>query len=254
MRFASSSIHQLVVRALVVPVLAFAAVGAYGCSSEDGRVGSDQQPVDSWNGLTQNSLSTNGLTQNGLTQNGLTQNGWTQNGWSANGWVVTLANDANARKLFQYIYSCAMPAGATRELKIDGISYGMLEGSLGLAPEWETSACNDTCQRWVSACVLARTNAYGRRVEISLRAPTVGLDADGLARTAALAVSPLESTTFPIREGSYFGNIFASTLDASGNLVNAPAMYACAGPGSNIPALTMRFCSSQGGSCPIDTG
>src|SRR6202030_2952269 len=41
------------------------------------------------------------------------------------------------------------------------------EGGVGGGP----GTCDESCQRWVSACLLARTNAYGAHVEISMRAP-----------------------------------------------------------------------------------
>ena len=114
--------------------------------------------------------------------------------------------------------------------------------------------CDESCQRWVSACVLARTNAYGAHVEISMRAPA---DAPQAVKNA-LATSPGEVETFALREGAYYGNIFETapvpstppapgyTGPASGPVVQQPAFYACAGPESNVPEITKRFCSSQG--------
>ncbi len=140
---------------------------------------------------------------------------------------------------------------------------------VGTGSKW--GDCDETCQRWVSSCVLARTNAYGEHVEISMRAPK---DAP-LAIRNALTVSSAERNPCPagddpkdptcgytLREGAYYGNIFATTpIDpttgqpatypgtdgpASGPIADTPSYYACAGPGSNIPEVTLRFCSSQG--------
>ena len=67
-------------------------------------------------------------------------------------------------------------------------------------------------------------------------------------------------------EGAYYGNIFATTPvnpppsptvgpdgglvpysgPAIGPIAQTPSFYACAGPESNIPEITKRFCSSQG--------
>ena len=157
---------------------------------------------------------------------------------------------------------------------------GVGNGGVGGAP----GTCDETCQRWVSACVLARTNAYGAHVEISMRAPANAPQ----AIKNALATSPPEVASFGLREGAYYGNIFESaptplvcsgpsnscaaagppsatcytqcvsaspplTPDggpysgpATGPVAETPTFYACAGPGSNIPGLTKRFCSSQG--------
>ena len=62
----------------------------------------------------------------------------------------------------------------------------------------------------------------------------------------ALEVSPSEASDFMLPEGIYYGNIFATTPTATGSITNTPQYFACAGPGSNIPAVTNRFCSSQG--------
>jgi hypothetical protein len=142
---------------------------------------------------------------------------------------------------------------------------------------WGSGTCDESCQRWISACVLARTNAYGVHVRISLRAPA---DAPQAIKDA-LAVTDLERNgadagtdaggdagiePFSLREGAYYGNIFATTPvnpapsptqgpdggvvpytgPAIGPIASTPAYYACAGPGSNIPEITKRFCSSQG--------
>jgi hypothetical protein len=124
----------------------------------------------------------------------------------------------------------------------------------------EAGSCDESCQRWISACVLARTNAYGEHVFISMRAP-----ADAPADIQkALQLGPGEANTYTVREGAYYGNIFETTPvgnppasgpgsapdggpgPATGPVVESPAFYACAGPDSNVPELTRRFCSSQG--------
>jgi hypothetical protein len=123
---------------------------------------------------------------------------------------------------------------------------------------WGTGRCDESCQRWVSACVLARANAYGVHVDISMRAPA---DAPPTIKNALL-VSDEERDGGPgilaysHREGAYFGNIFATAPTtpppaggngaATGPIAGAPAFFACAGPESNTPEITNRFCSSQG--------
>ncbi len=136
---------------------------------------------------------------------------------------------------------------------------------------WGSGTCDESCQRWVSACVLARTNAYGVHVEISMRAP----DDAPQAIKDALAVSDSEHSPCPagseadptcgytLREGAYYGNIFATTPvnpapspsysgPATGRIASTPSFYACAGPESNIPEITKRFCSSQGDQVVIE--
>ncbi len=117
---------------------------------------------------------------------------------------------------------------------------GVVDGGTGGGP----GTCDETCQRWVSACLLARTNAYGAHVEISMRAPA---DAPQAIKNA-LAVSDVErngsdagdasAAPFSLREGAYYGNIFETaplpstppdagyTGPPTGSVVEVPAFYA----------------------------
>jgi hypothetical protein len=184
------------------------------------------------NSLTTNSLTTNSLTTNSLTTNSLTTNSLTTNSLTTNSLLTTAIADPNALEMLKYVYSCAMPAGASMELTVNGVVYPFA-GSIGLEPQWGVvgGSCDSNCQQWISACVLARTNYYGKRVNISMR-----------GNHPALAVSTTEAQQYTLQEGTYYGNIFAS---------NGEQMFACAGPGSSVPALTSRFCSSEGFTCPI---
>jgi len=243
-----------------------------GCSSPAAAppaesVAKSKAALGTSNGFTQNGLSTNGFTQNGFTQNGFTQNGFTQNGFTQNGFTQNgftqngltamdiLEADPNAIDFVKYAYSCAMRPDQSLTLTINGVDH-TFTGQLGLAPEWglDGGSCNQACQRWVSACMLARVNAYGVKVNISLRAPAFAAGSDEDTRTKLLALGPTEAADFPLREGAYYGNIFAGALQSDGTATNAPQYNACAGPASNIPQLTKRFCSSQGEPCIIFTG
>ncbi|WP_216329366.1 hypothetical protein [Deinococcus aestuarii] len=55
-------------------------------------------------------------------------------------------------------------------------------------------------ERWVSACLLARTNFFGRSVPISMRASQ---PAPAFFRT-----TPEERAAFSLFEGGFFGNLF----------------------------------------------
>jgi hypothetical protein len=246
------------------------------------------------NGFWANGFWANGVSGNGFWANGFWANGFWANGLTGPAAVPgnTLRSNPYARQLLQYIYSCAMPA-TTYDTTLDpnqsapipcstadagadagagcDVGYacsaagtcviplqgGGANGSgLGVNADgttwWGSGTCDETCQRWVSACVLARTNAYGVHVEISMRAPA---DAPQAVKDA-LAVSPDERAAYTLREGAYYGNIFATTPTtpppssgsgpATGPIASTPSYYACAGPGSNIPEVTKRFCSSQG--------
>jgi hypothetical protein len=171
----------------------------------------------------------------------------------------------------------------------------------------EAGTCDESCQRWVSACVLARTNAYGVHVEISMRASSnlppgsQSAQIQAALATSQAEVAPCQPGTDPstcgytLREGAYYGNIFettptpvvcsgppssctatgppsatcyteclpasplpaapdggAYTGPASGPIASTPNFYACAGPDSNVPEITKRFCSSQGDQAVIN--
>jgi hypothetical protein len=125
---------------------------------------------------------------------------------------------------------------------------------------WESGQCDESCQRWVSACLLARTNAYGVVVHISLRAPATappGQELQFEKIQTALQTTEEEVRDYNLREGAYYGNIFARTPvnpppspdytgPAVGPIQNTPSFNACAGPASNVPEITKRFNSSQG--------
>lgn len=77
--------------------------------------------------------------------------------------------DPAARAFFGYVVSCALDS--TQQVQwqdSQGNSY-QWQGSLGLCPGWAQGAASLQCQRWVSACLLARNNAEGRRVLLSGR-------------------------------------------------------------------------------------
>jgi hypothetical protein len=150
-----------------------------------------QGAVMAANGLAANGLAANGLAANGLAANGLAANGLAANGLAANG----LADPA-AHKFMEYVVSCALPADHSVSFMQDGVSY-VFAGGIGVAPEWETRRCDGSCQRWVSACVLARLNKLGVHRQISIR-----------GANEALAMTLHEMQDFPVREATYYGNLF----------------------------------------------
>jgi hypothetical protein len=180
--------------------------------------------------VTQNSLSSNGLTANGLTANGLTANGLTANGLTANGLVMTALQDpltsAAAREFLSYVVSCALGPNTTVQVPIDG-TLVELSGGLGLASAWgdDNNSCPKECQELVSACVMARVNAQGHHIPLSMR----GLDSS----SPALGSSSTERADYPKEEATYFGNLF----------VSPPALYAC--NSTSHPKLISRPCGPE---------
>jgi len=72
------------------------------------------------------------------------------------------------------------------------------DGLLGLAPDWANRRLSDTGQGWVSACMLARINAFATAEGISMRGPH-----------PALSLTSAERGSYTLEEGSFYGNIFA---------------------------------------------
>jgi hypothetical protein len=168
--------------------------------------------------LTANALTANALTANALTANALTANALTANG----------LRDPMGRQLLKYVVSCALPADASVSITVDGQSY-TFPGSLGLAPEWgeRHGRCDLGCQRWVSACVLSRVDAEGVERMISIR---------GDAK--ALHPAPHELRDFPVREATYYGNLF----------IAGQPRYLCLSPGKTSD---QRVCGPSLADCPM---
>jgi hypothetical protein len=180
----------------------------------------------SFNGLSFNGMSFNGLSFNGLSYNGLSYNGLSFNGMSYNGLSFNGLGDPVVHDFVAYLVGCALPAGDSVAYEIKGTKY-TFAGDLGVAPEWKKRRCDESCQKWVSACMLARLNKKGEHVEISLRGENPGL---------ALERGELE--TFKVREGSYYGNLFDDDQP----------IFACYSPGT--PAL-LRVCGDSLAGCPM---
>ena len=133
-----------------------------------------------------------------------------------------LMSTADGRTTVTYLVRCALPAGRSIT-KTDqyGKSY-TFTGQIGVAPEWETGACTGTCERWVSACMLALVNTTGDHYPLWLVAQNTsigwGLD-----------------SSFPFQEGSFFGDIFTSP----------PYAYYCGGRDFGISPIPGRIGGAQ---------
>ncbi|MBI4512193.1 MAG: hypothetical protein HY698_21350 [Deltaproteobacteria bacterium] len=191
--------------------LGAAALIGTGCHESSGaEVGTIGQEVITANAVTVNAITVNAITVNAITVNALTVNALTVNALTVNALTVNALTDPAARAFLKYVVSCALPDGTTLALSADGEDY-VFHGELGLAPEWgeEGGSCGEDCQRWVSACVLARVNAHGNEVHISVRGPH-----------PALQVTAEELGAYTDREAGFFGNLLASPQE----------LWACVAP------------------------
>ena len=215
----------LAVLSLGVPALAFAPSACVGESSED--LVSERSACEASNGLS----SINGISAwNGLgTDNGISA--W--NGLnSVNGLSSTtgLMTTTGGRQTVEYLVRCALPASVTL-VKADqrGVKYSFA-GQLGLAPAWQSGACDTNCQEIVSACMIALVNTAGSHIPLWIVAenPAVGW-----------ALNP----DYPNQEGSFFGNIFVK--GAHGTDQSKVAAYYCNGVAYNVDTVPGRIGANQ---------
>jgi len=192
---------------------AIALVGA--CAVDSPELGSIESNVKTTNRIALNRIALNRIALNRIALNGLTSLGG----------ASTMLDTADNRDVVRYLVQCALPEGSSLTLS-DGTNNYTFDGAVGLAPNWATTAPTPSEKRWVSACLLARTNAYGVSVAVSMR-----------GAHPVLAVDASEAAEFGLREGAFWGDVFGDSLDAN----------ACPGAlklaGSQLSTLPLRACT-----------
>jgi hypothetical protein len=210
--------------------LGLLALWTAGCG---GSQTTDIQEMSSYalsaNALSANALSANALSANALSANALSANALSANALSANALTSQALHDPLAREFLKYVISCALPEDESVTISVDGQSY-TYPGSLGMAREWgeRGGSCDESCQRWVTACVLARVDHLGIERIISLRGMNGGL------RTTRE-----EAEEYPLREATYYGNVFAKDKP----------LFACLSPGQTGD---QRVCGDSLDDCPME--
>lgn len=126
------------------------------------------------------------------------------------------------RTFLGYLLSCALEAGAEASIEVAGVTY-RFPGGEGLAPAWADRAMTLAEQHYVSACLLARTNADGLKVVIYL---VKGADPEPEEVRRASGGEP-----YRLFEGMFFGNLFS----------NPPVAYACMGDAARARSLDTIF-------------
>jgi len=143
-----------------------------------------------------------------------------------------LASTADKRHQLTYLVRCALPEDIAVYADYEGERF-TFQGSMGLASRWLTEAMTPSEERWVSACLLAHVNYFGKHVRVSMRATP--------PPSPAFEASDEEKTTFAIFEGGFFGNLFAP----------APVAYTCQGmrtpEQAEDPILQDRVCTQETG-------
>jgi len=199
------------------------------CGGSEADIEETSSYALSANALSANALSANALSANALSANALSANALSANALSANALTSEALHDPLAREFLKYVVSCALPANKSVTIKVDGQSY-TYPGSLGMEPQWgeRGGSCDESCQRWVTGCVLARVDHLGVKRMISLRGMNGGL------RT-----THEEAEAYSVREATYYGNVFAKDKP----------LFACLSPGQTGD---QRVCGDSLDDCPMD--
>jgi hypothetical protein len=174
------------------------------------------------------------LTFNALSMNGLAAHAIALDGFAAlplrsstlgDARFASAFADPSGREVLAYTVSCALEPDQSVVVELDGESIELAR-THRLAPEWGDvgGACDEECQGWISACLVARTNATGDRVQISLRGdhPALGTTQD-------------DRGSFADIEATYYGQAFGDDLH----------LTACLPPGEE--AAPRRVCGGKSG-------
>src|SRR6185312_13671787 len=177
-----------------LPFAMLTSVGGAGCTDASSDVSTpgahDDFAVAGYNGLS----SINGLSS-----------------------VSGLMTTADGRRTVAYIAKCALSSGDNLVKQDQNGATFTFPGSLGLAPQWKTGACDSNCQELVSACLIAHVNSYGVHYPLWL---------DSTGGSIGWGLPPSNYR----REGTFFGNILVTGPMNHGSL-SAPLGYYCEGPG-----------------------
>lgn len=170
-------------------------LGACAVEATD-DVSSDTQSIESDNRIAVNRIAVNRIAVNRIAVNRIAVNGLSTLEPGSE-----LMDTQDGRDVYAYLIQCALPAGQTVTGTASDSTVYTFEGAIGLAPAWADRAPTIPERRWVSACLLARSNHFGVSVELSLR-----------GASAALATDATEEATFTVHEGNFYGDLFADTV------------------------------------------
>ncbi|WP_170229161.1 hypothetical protein [Polyangium fumosum] len=160
------------------------------------------------NAIQPNAIQPNAIQPNAIQPNAIQPNALTPSAFSPD--TLAALQDPGetghgSRMFLRYAVGCALDPSqsfAVTWIDLQGVERTEIYvGQLGLAPSWATGPLDETGQRWVSACLAARTNWYGVTVLISMRA----------SHSAIKHAGTLEKFIFPREEGAFWGNLFAPT-------------------------------------------
>jgi hypothetical protein len=186
------------IRSPSIPLIA-ALLTALSCDGGQRAAEERQQPVIASNVIASNVIASNALTCNAIASNAIAGNalsgsllapeqpGQTLGVVSQNDVAIGL-QDPDAQMLMKYLVHCALsPDQALRwTSRFAPFPTSTWTGALGLCPQWLQSAPSAECLQRVSGCLLARNNAFGISVPVSLRGDQDGTSAIPLAAAVDL--------------------------------------------------------------------
>lgn len=200
---------KLLVSLIPVAPLIFGAAGCAEPEDAGATVQRGQKALTNSNSINLNSINFNSINLNSINLNSINLNALDPATLSADTLSTVQAagtGGAAARELLRYMVGCALPPndGLSLEWKDEdgAVHREWFAGLLGLAPEWKSEPLSEAGQEWVSACLASRANFFGVPVEISSRGDSKPLKITGTDGQA-------ESAEFTVREGAFWGNVFA---------------------------------------------
>lgn len=196
---------------------ALAGLPASGC--QPSSLPTPSPSVSGRSGVTHNAITLNALTTNALTTNAANLQALIASKLAdasfESGSLSEALWDPSAQQVMGYLVSCALGPGQSVTWQ-PASSVGpppaasTWRGALAMCPQWhEGGIAGDTsCQELVSACLLARNNAAGVEVPISLRGRDTSEAYFGSGEVVVGNVVHPEHELFPWREGAFYGNLF----------------------------------------------
>jgi len=184
--------------------------------------------------------------------------------------------DPNAQQFMSYLVGCALNEGDDITW-FDPLTSSVRtwSGQAGLCPDWAHSVPTPDCLERVSSCLLARNNALGRRVELSMRgehqlsatgpniyrlnAKTRPADHDPTTGQPLVSFLPCSQTTQqgPDRDCGWVADGIGYCGVSGPVQVGAGGMTSCSGPsptlGSSNMQTVLRVCSGVNGCDHLDT-
>ncbi|QSQ22120.1 hypothetical protein JY651_44470 [Pyxidicoccus parkwayensis] len=121
------------------------------------------------NKLSTSDLALNALTTNKQALDALTTGPLNSKAFATDARLKYQLEHPSAYRVMKYLVGCALGPGQMVEwVNRSGVGT-KFEGEAGLCREWEKGAPSPECLGYVSACLLARNNAFGVEVELSMR-------------------------------------------------------------------------------------